>query len=40
MGNIFIVFEINLWPFNVGKDFALGNYLFGAYKLTKDTDSE
>ena len=38
--NIFIVFEIKLWPFNVGKDFALGHYLFGAYKLTKDTDSE
>ena len=23
--NIYIAYEINLWPFTVGKDFALGN---------------
>ena len=38
MLNIYVVYEINLWPFNVGKDFALGNSLFGAVKLTKNTD--
>ena len=25
-----------MWPFTVGKDFASGNYLFGAVKLTKN----
>ena len=24
--NIYIVYEINLWPFNFGKDFARGNF--------------
>ena len=31
--SIYIVYEINLWPFNVGKDFAVRNSLFGAVKL-------
>ena len=34
--SIYIFYEINLSPFNVGKDFASGNYLFGAVKLTKN----
>ena len=34
--NIYIVYEINLWPFNVSEDLALENYLFGAVKLTKN----
>ena len=34
--NIYIVYEINLWPFTVGKDFVLGNSLFGAIKFTKN----
>ena len=34
--NILIVYQINLWPFTVGKDFALGNSLFGTVKLTKN----
>ena len=38
MLNIYVVYEINFWLFNVGKDFALGNSLFGAVKLTKNTD--
>ena len=38
--NIYIVFEIHLWPFNVGRDFALGNSLFGVVKLTKNVDSD
>ena len=33
--NIYIVFEINLWPFRHDGDFNLRNTLFGAVKLTK-----
>ena len=32
--NIYIVYEINLWPFRQG-DFTLGNALFGPVKLVK-----
>ena len=38
--NIYIVCEINLWTFNVGKDFVLGNSLFGAAKLIKYADPD
>ena len=38
--NIYIVFEIHLWPFNVGRDFVLGNSLFGVVKLAKNVDSD
>ena len=38
--NIYIVYEIHLWALNVGKDFALGNSLFGASKLIKDADPD
>ena len=38
MVNIYIVYVINLWPFNVSKDFTIGNSLFGAFKLTKTTN--
>ena len=38
MVNIYIVYEINLWPFTVAKDLALENSLFGAVKLTKIAD--
>ena len=31
--NIYIVHEVSLCPFNIGKYFALGNLLFGAVKL-------
>ena len=30
MVNIYIVYETNLWALIVGKDFAFGNFLFGA----------
>ena len=40
MVNIYIFHEINLWPFNFGKDFALINSLFGAVKLTTHTDPD
>ena len=36
--NTCIVYEINLWPFNSDKDFALENCLFGAVKLIKNAD--
>ena len=38
--NIYIVYEINLWPFVFGKKFALGNSLFRAVKLNKNADSD
>ena len=38
MVNIYIVYEINLWLYIVGQDFALRNFLFGAIKLTKNAD--
>ena len=37
MVNIYIVYDINLWPFTVNRDFVLGNSLFGAIKITKNT---
>ena len=36
--NIYIVYEINLWPYNVIRYFVLGNSFFGAVKLTKNFD--
>ena len=38
--NIYIVYEINLWPFNASKVFMLGNSLLGIIKLTKDPDPD
>ena len=38
IGNIYIVYQINLWPFSVSQDFVLGSYLFGAVKLIKNSD--
>ena len=36
--NIYIVYEIYLCPFNVGRNFALGSFFFGAVKLTMNAD--
>ena len=36
--NIYVNYEINLWPFTVGKGFALRNSLFEVVKLTKNAD--
>ena len=36
--NLYIVYKINLWPYNYGTSFTLGNYLFEAAKLTKNVD--
>ena len=38
--NIYIVYGINLRLFSVDKDFALGNSLFGAVKLTTNPDPD
>ena len=35
--NVYIV-EINLWSFNLGANFTLGNSSFGAVKLTRNAD--
>ena len=36
--NIYLVYEINLWPFKWSSDFMLGNFLLRAVKLTKNFD--
>ena len=36
--DIYVVYEINLWPFTFAKNFALVNSSFGAVELTKNTD--
>ena len=38
MLNIYIFYEINLWPFSVGKYLTLGNSLFETVKLAKNAD--
>ena len=38
MAKIYIAYEINLWPFTIGRDFSLGNSLYGSVKLTKNPD--
>ena len=35
---MYIDYEINLWPFTVGKDFTLRKSLFGIANLTKNDD--
>ena len=38
MVNIYIAYKMNLGLLNVGKEFAWGNFLFGAVKLTNNAD--
>ena len=38
VSNIYIVYEINLWPFTLGRNFALGNSFFGAFGMTEIAD--
>ena len=40
MANAYVVYEINLRLFSVDKDFALGNSLFSAVKLTANHDPD
>ena len=40
MVSTYIVYEMHLWPFNVDKDFTVGNSLLGAVKLIKNTDPD
>ena len=39
VANIYIVYEIKLWPFIVGQDFKRGKVLFWAVKLTTNADT-
>ena len=36
--NIYIVYEINLWPYKLSSEFTLANSLFGAAKFTKSVE--
>ena len=38
--NIYIVYDINFWPFKYSCDFTLKNSLFGSVKLTKNIDPD
>ena len=40
VANIYIVYEINLWPFKESSDFTLVNFLLGTVKLSKNSDFE
>ena len=40
MVNSYIAIKINLWSHLQGADFALGNSLFGAVNLTKNSDPD
>ena len=36
--NIYIVYEINLWLYTLGKNFASGNSLFETFEMTANDD--
>ena len=36
--SVYIAYEINLWAFNVDKDFELANCLVGTVRFTKNAD--
>ena len=38
VSNIYIAYEINLWLFTRGRNFALGNSLFGFFGTTANDD--
>ena len=38
--NVFIVYELDSWPRDLGTDFTLGGYLFRGIKLTKNADPD
>ena len=38
--NLYIVCEIKLWSFNVGKDSSLGEFWFGPFGLIKNVDHD
>ena len=40
MKNIYTFYEINFWPYTVGKDYVLENSLFESVKLTKYFDPD
>ena len=38
--NIYIVYEMNLWPFRRDYDFTLVNALFGTVKISKNAEKD
>lgn len=38
--NLYIVYEINVWPSNINRKFKLVNSTFGAANLTKNLDPD
>ena len=36
--NLYITYKLDTWSKDLNTDFALGNFLFGAVKLTKNAD--
>ena len=38
--NIYIAYEINLWPFRGEDNFTLGSALYGSAELTKNVDKD
>lgn len=36
--NLYIVYQVTLWPYDLGAEFTIGNCLFGAVKLNKNSD--
>ena len=40
MVKVFTVYELDIWSGDLNADFTLDDYLFGAAKLTKNTDPD
>ena len=38
--NLFNIYELDSWPWDLDTDFTLGRYLFGGLKLTKNADPD
>ena len=38
VSNIYIAYDINFWLFTHGRNFALGNSLFGAFEMIANAD--
>ena len=36
--NLYIIYKLDIWSRDLNTDFTLGNYLFGAVKLTNNAD--
>ena len=40
MVNLFVVYELDTWPRDLNIKFTIGECLFGAVKLTKNTNPD